>query len=95
VKFFWSKPYLAYAKDKDITKINFDILRLKNRNTNLRLVHSCVIVAEERPRLTLTNNFTKLYQGLGLTPQAVSTSFGCRVGVAIGLQVSFFVNFYL
>jgi len=60
---------------------------LKQRNVNLACVRTCVVVAEERPRIVLTNSFSKLFSALGLTPRAVSTSFGCRVNVAICLQV--------
>ena len=46
------------------------------------------MVAEERPRVSLTNNFTKLFRDLGLSLRAVTTAFGCRANVAICLQVS-------
>ena len=55
---------------------------------NLSCVRACCVIAEERPRITLTTSFTKLFASLGLTPRAVSTSFGCRVNVGIGLQVN-------
>lgn len=45
------------------------------------------MVAEERPRTALTQSFSKLFKDLGLHPRAVSTSFGCRVNLAICLQV--------
>lgn len=51
-------------------------------------VRTCVVVAEERPRIALTQSFSKLFKDLGLHPRAVSTSFGCRVNLAICLQVS-------
>lgn len=60
---------------------------LKQRNVNLSCVRTCVVVAEERPRISLTSSFSKLFSALGLSPRAVSTSFGCRVNVAICLQV--------
>lgn len=60
--------------------------QLKSRNVNLACVRTCVIVAEERPRINLTSSFSKLFSALGLSPRAVSTSFGCRVNVAICLQ---------
>ena len=65
---------------------------LKQRNVNLACVRTCVVVAEERPRINLTNSFSKLFSAVGLSPRAVSTSFGCRVNVAICLQVSFWHN---
>jgi len=36
--------------------------------------------------VALTNSFSKLFSSLGLSPRAVSTSFGCRVNVALCLQ---------
>lgn len=62
---------------------------LKQRAVNLGCVRTCVVVAEERPRINLTTSFSKLFSALGLSPRAVSTSFGCRVNVAICLQVCF------
>lgn len=55
-------------------------------------VRTCVVVAEERPRTALTQSFSKLFKDLGLHPRAVSTSFGCRVNLAICLQVSLTVT---
>ncbi|XP_050522179.1 disco-interacting protein 2 isoform X3 [Daktulosphaira vitifoliae] len=59
---------------------------LKQRGVNLACVRTCVVVAEERPRINLTTSFSKLFSALGLSSRAVSTSFGCRVNVAICLQ---------
>ncbi len=59
----------------------------QTKGITLSAVRTCVVVAEERPRIALTNSFSKLFRSLGLSPRAVSTSFGCRVNVAIGLQV--------
>uniref|UniRef100_A0A3Q4HTA1 Disco interacting C n=1 Tax=Neolamprologus brichardi TaxID=32507 RepID=A0A3Q4HTA1_NEOBR len=60
---------------------------LKARGLDLSRVRTCVVVAEERPRIALTQSFSKLFKDLGLHPRAVSTSFGCRVNLAICLQV--------
>lgn len=49
-------------------------------------MRTCVVVAEERPRIALTSSFSKLFSGIGLSPRAVSTSFGCRVNIALCLQ---------
>lgn len=46
------------------------------------------MVAEERPRVALTYSFSKLFKDIGLSPRAVSTTFGSRVNTAICLQVS-------
>lgn len=54
---------------------------------NLTCVRNCVVVAEERPRITLTTAFSTLFSGLGLSSRAVSTSFGSRANVAICTQV--------
>ncbi|XP_071112193.1 disco-interacting protein 2 homolog C-like isoform X5 [Haliotis cracherodii] len=59
---------------------------LKAKGVNLVCVRACCVIAEERPRIQLTTSFTKLFASLGLSPRAVSTSFGCRVNVGIGLQ---------
>ena len=61
---------------------------IKSRGLDLSRVRTCVVVAEERPRIALTQSFSKLFKDLGLHPRAVSTSFGCRVNLAICLQVS-------
>uniref|UniRef100_A0A8C7HNY8 Disco-interacting protein 2 homolog Bb n=1 Tax=Oncorhynchus kisutch TaxID=8019 RepID=A0A8C7HNY8_ONCKI len=60
---------------------------LKARGLNLSCVRSCVVIAEERPRLALTMSFSKLFKDLGLSPRAVSTAFGSRVNLAICMQV--------
>lgn len=62
---------------------------LQARGLDLSRVRTCVVVAEERPRIALTQSFSKLFKDLGLHPRAVSTSFGCRVNLAICLQVRF------
>ncbi|XP_076441207.1 disco-interacting protein 2 homolog C-like isoform X3 [Babylonia areolata] len=59
---------------------------MKMKGVNLACVRACVVVAEERPRITLTTSFTKLFASLGLSPRAVSTSFGCRVNIGMCLQ---------
>ena len=59
---------------------------LKAKGINLACVRTCVVVAEERPRIALCDAFSKLFANLSLSPRAVSTSFGCRVNVAICLQ---------
>uniref|UniRef100_A0A3B3DC29 Disco-interacting protein 2 homolog C-like n=1 Tax=Oryzias melastigma TaxID=30732 RepID=A0A3B3DC29_ORYME len=58
---------------------------LKARGLDLSRVRACVVVAEERPRMALTHSFSKLFKDLGLHPRSVSTSFGCRVNLAICL----------
>ena len=63
------------------------VAMMKQRGVNLGCVRTCVVVAEERPRVHLSTSFSKLFSSLGLSPRAVSTSFGCRVNVAICLQV--------
>jgi len=61
---------------------------LKQRGVNLNCVRTCVIVAEERPRINMIQSFSKLFSSLGLSPRAVTTSFGCRSNIAICLQGS-------
>uniref|UniRef100_A0A672JJB2 Disco-interacting protein 2 homolog Bb n=1 Tax=Salarias fasciatus TaxID=181472 RepID=A0A672JJB2_SALFA len=60
---------------------------LKARGVNLSCVRSCVVIAEERPRLALSHSFSKLFKDLGLSSRAVSTAFGSRVNLAVCLQV--------
>uniref|UniRef100_A0A8C5Q279 Disco interacting A n=1 Tax=Leptobrachium leishanense TaxID=445787 RepID=A0A8C5Q279_9ANUR len=59
---------------------------LRSRGVNLSCVRTCMVVAEERPRIALSQSFSKLFKDLGLSTRAVSTTFGCRVNVAICLQ---------
>uniref|UniRef100_A0AAR2L3B1 DMAP1-binding domain-containing protein n=1 Tax=Pygocentrus nattereri TaxID=42514 RepID=A0AAR2L3B1_PYGNA len=61
---------------------------LKARGLDLSRVRTCVVVAEERPRISLTQSFSKLFKDVGLHPRAVSTAFGCRINLAVCLQVS-------
>ncbi|KAF6131071.1 hypothetical protein HJG60_007972 [Phyllostomus discolor] len=60
---------------------------LKARGLDLSRVRTCVVVAEGWPRIALTQSFSKLFKDVGLYLQAVSTSFGCRVNLAICLQL--------
>ncbi|XP_047738270.1 disco-interacting protein 2 homolog C isoform X3 [Hyalella azteca] len=79
--------FCSYGVMELCTKgLSSSITALKQRGINLACVRTCIVVAEERPRITLTNSFSKLFNGLGLSPRAVSTSFGCRVNVAVCLQ---------
>ncbi|XP_045114738.1 disco-interacting protein 2 homolog C-like isoform X3 [Portunus trituberculatus] len=79
--------FCSYGVMELCTKgLGSSIALLKQRGVNLACVRTCVVVAEERPRVQLTNSFSKLFSGLGLSPRAVSTSFGCRVNVAVCLQ---------
>lgn len=70
-------------------KMRFIGACLQARGLNLSCVRSCVVIAEERPRLALTQSFSKLFKDLGLSPRAVSTAFGSRVNLAICLQVGY------
>ena len=51
-----------------------------------------MVVAEERPRVALQQSFSKLFKDIGLSPRAVSTTFGSRVNVAICLQVTVMIS---
>ena len=63
------------------------ISTLRSRGVNLSSVRILCVIAEERPRIQLTQSFSKLFSALGLSPRVVSTSFGCRVDTGICLQV--------
>jgi len=62
------------------------VAQLKSRGVQLGCVRTLVVVAEERPRIALCSSFTALFAPLGLSPRAVSTSFGCRQNIAVCLQ---------
>ncbi|GAB0087700.1 Disco-interacting protein 2 [Sergentomyia squamirostris] len=79
--------FCSYGVIELCTKaLSNSIQALKQRNVNLGCVRTCVVVAEERPRVQLTQQFCKLFQALGLNTRCVSTSFGCRVNPAICVQ---------
>nr|XP_040239481.2 disco-interacting protein 2 isoform X7 [Anopheles coluzzii] len=79
--------FCSYGVIELCTKaLSNSIQALKQRNINLGCVRTCVVVAEERPRVQLTQQFCKLFQALGLNTRCVSTSFGCRVNPAICVQ---------
>ncbi|XP_054750065.1 disco-interacting protein 2 homolog C-like isoform X1 [Lytechinus pictus] len=79
--------FCSYSVMEICTKgLGQSVSTLKTRGILLSAVRYCVVVAEERPRVALTNSFSKLFSSLGLSPRAVSTSFGCRVNMAIALQ---------
>jgi len=63
------------------------VSQLRSRGIQLGCVRTLVVVAEERPRISLCSSFAALFAPLGLSPRAVSTSFGCRQNIAICLQV--------
>uniref|UniRef100_A0A1B0G3J4 DMAP1-binding domain-containing protein n=1 Tax=Glossina morsitans morsitans TaxID=37546 RepID=A0A1B0G3J4_GLOMM len=79
--------FCSYGVIELCTKaLSNSIPMMKQRNIDLRCVRTCVVVAEERPRVQLTQQFCKLFQALGLNNRCVSTSFGCRVNPAICVQ---------
>ncbi|CAF0720628.1 unnamed protein product [Rotaria sp. Silwood1] len=79
--------FCSYSVMELSTKgLSTSIVDLKNRGLSLSCVRTCAVVAEERPRLQLLNSFIKLFQTLGLNPRTVSTTFGCRVNIAICLR---------
>lgn len=81
--------FCSYSVMEVCTKaLAMSIPAMKQRGVNLNCVRTCVVVAEERPRMQLIHSFSKLFSGLGLTPRAVTTSFGCRSNIAICLQGS-------
>ncbi|EYC28820.1 hypothetical protein Y032_0007g3447 [Ancylostoma ceylanicum] len=69
-----------------IQELASQVPTLKDKGVNLACVRTCVVIAEERPRATLVNAFSRIFAPLGLSPRAVSTSFGCRVNSAICMQ---------
>lgn len=84
-------PYAVLASA--VSSADTSSFKPQARGLNLSCVRSCVVIAEERPRLSLTQSFSKLFKDLGLSPRAVSTAFGSRVNLAICLQVTFTQTF--
>ena len=89
--------HLARVKSLEVSKkenveMVFLFVFFQSKGVNLTCVRNCVVVAEERPRINLTTAFSTLFSGLGLSPRAVSTSFGCRVNVAICTQVKMLIS---
>ncbi len=82
-------PYNLFFWSSHVLLIFLVSIWLQARGVNLSCVRSCVVVAEERPRLALTHSFSKLFKDLGLSMRAVSTAFGSRVNLAICLQVNY------
>ncbi|KTG42587.1 hypothetical protein cypCar_00003249 [Cyprinus carpio] len=70
------------------TQTLMKILRSKEAAgcVNVKTWPNIIDTAEERPRLALTQSFSRLFKDLGLSPRAVSTAFGARVNLAICLQ---------
>lgn len=86
------KSFFFYVLHSDTTYLiraygNLFLFLPQARGLDLSRVRACVVVAEERPRMALTHSFSKLFKDLGLHPRSVSTAFGCRVNLAICLQV--------
>ena len=81
--------FCSYGVMELCTKgLGTSVAALQVKGLRLTCVRTCCVISEERPRINLTNSFTKLFSGLGLSPRAVSSSFGCRVNVGISLQVN-------
>lgn len=78
-------PPIQFSPDP--TNLAHGMAILQTRGINLSCIRTCVVVAEERPRIALQQSFSKLFKDIGLSPRAVSTTFGSRVNVAICLQV--------
>lgn len=79
--------FCSYGVMELCTKgLGSSVSQLKAKGIALACVRTCVVVAEERPRINLTSSFSKLFSALGLSPRAVSTSFGCRVNIGTCLQ---------
>ena len=59
------------------------------KGVDLTCVRNCIALSEERPRHSLLASFGHLFHQLGLSQKAVSASFGCKVNLAVCLQVWF------
>lgn len=56
---------------------------LKAKDIDIGSIRTCLIVAEERPKVQLINTFSTLAAELGLASECISTTFGCRSNVGI------------
>ncbi len=83
-----NRPLILGVMELCTRGLGGSVAQLKSRGVQLSCVRTLVVVAEERPRIALCNSFTALFAPLGLSPRAVSTSFGCRQNIAICLQVT-------
>lgn len=83
----WPYPFSSFPDPTNLSSCAIGVLQ--TRGINLSCIRTCVVVAEERPRIALQQSFSKLFKDIGLSPRAVSTTFGSRVNVAICLQVTF------
>lgn len=90
-KTLYLKGFFSHSSSPQLYSLGLDVIFLSSlsqaRGLDLSRVRACVVVAEERPRMALTHSFSKLFKDLGLHPRSVSTAFGCRVNLAICLQV--------
>ena len=64
------------------------------KGLDLGSIRTCLIVAEERPKTGLINNFSTLASELGLPSECISTTFGCRANVGMCCRVSTNSSFY-
>ncbi|KAL5259725.1 hypothetical protein ACHWQZ_G009983 [Mnemiopsis leidyi] len=76
--------FMSYTVLEQCTKElanNMESLKLKG--LDLGSIRTCLIVAEERPKTGLINNFSTLASELGLPSDCISTTFGCRANVGM------------
>ncbi|XP_063679406.1 disco-interacting protein 2 homolog C-like isoform X7 [Bolinopsis microptera] len=76
--------FMSYTVLEQCTKelaSNMDGLKLKG--LDLGSIRTCLIVAEERPKSSLINNFSTLASELGLPSECISTTFGCRANIGM------------
>ncbi|PAV86258.1 hypothetical protein WR25_16789 [Diploscapter pachys] len=79
--------FTTYAVvENNVRELAAQVAAMKERGVNLSTIRTCVIVAEERPRINLLQAFCRLFAPLGLANRAVSTSFGCAANPAICMQ---------
>uniref|UniRef100_A0A8C4QYM6 Uncharacterized protein n=1 Tax=Eptatretus burgeri TaxID=7764 RepID=A0A8C4QYM6_EPTBU len=77
----------GYVAELCTKNLSTQISTLKTRSVNLASLRSCIVVSEERPRFSLLQSFTKIFEELGLAASAMGVTFGCQVNVAIGIEV--------
>lgn len=79
---------VSFPRKENSSEYHQQVNTLRERGISLSSLRTCVVVAEERPRIVLVHAFAKLFQPLGLKQSVLSTSFGCRASICTCTLVS-------
>ncbi|KAL3320766.1 DIP2 disco-interacting protein 2 C [Cichlidogyrus casuarinus] len=81
--------FVSYpVMEQSLFRLMPHIGKLKRRELRMNGLRNVIAICEERPRVSFAGTFSKVFSSLGLSPRAVSSSFGCRVNQGICLQGS-------